>query len=191
MLRLTKLTPAVPLVAVLMLGACVDRGIAPKSTAAADSADQVIAGMSTNIVRNGVRQGSVYADSAWMYELRGVNALKGMTVTMFDSNGAMVSKITADKGLYGIRDQNVDARGHVVATSPDGKVLKTEHRIYDNRQDLVWSDSAFTSTSPQGNVSGAHFEADPGFKRVVVNKPKGVQKGKGIALPGPHGVSSE
>jgi hypothetical protein len=34
-------------------------------------------------------------------------------------------------------------------------------------------------------VSGAHFEADPGFKNVVISKMKGVQKGKGIALPAP------
>ena len=37
------------------------------------------------------------------------------------------------------------------------------------------------TTKPQ------HFEADPGFKNVVIFKLKGIEKGKGILLPGQRG----
>lgn len=171
----------------LLLAACKDPGIQPRRTAGSDSADQVLAGMTTEIVRDGVRQGHVYADSAWVYQARQLSDLKRMTVTMFDSTGAKLSTIVADKGIYHTREQSLDARGHVVATSSGGKVLKTEHLIYDRNKNLVSSDTFFTSTSPGGNISGAHFEADPGFKNVTVNKMKGLQKGKGIALPGQPG----
>ena len=177
------------LLLVLVIAACKDRGVQPKRTVAADSADQVYAGMTTTIVRNGVRQSLVYADSAWMYQQRQVFDLKGMTVTMFDTSGAVLSKITADKGIYRIRDRFLDARGQVVATSSGGKVLKTEHLIFDNPRNLIASDTAFTSTSPQGNVSGARFEADPGFRTVVITRMKGLQKGKGVLLPGQRGGS--
>ena len=95
-----------------------------------------------------------------------------------------ISTITADKGVYGMREQSLDARGHVIAHSSGGKVLKTEHLIFDRSKNNISSDTAFTSTSPQGNISGAWFDADPGFKNVVIHRPKSVQKGKGILLPG-------
>jgi len=180
------------LVALLVLGACKERGVAPKRTAVAGTADQVFGGMDFNIVKNGLRQSHVIADSAWMYTQRQSSDLKLMKVTMYDSSGAMISTITADKGVYSVRDQMLDARGHVVATSPGGKVLKTEHLIFDSRRNLVTSDSAFTSTSPQGNASGESFESDPGFKRVTIVKPKNIlQKGKGIRIGGYKGGAAE
>jgi LPS export ABC transporter protein LptC len=165
--------------------ACQDHGVPPRRTVAADSADQILSGMSTTISRDGVRESIVTADSTWIYEQRQVSDLKTMIVTMFDSTGAVISRITADKGIYRIRDQSLDARGHVVATSPSGRVLKTEHLVYDTRRNIVSSDTAFTSTSPKLNMSGAYFTADPGFNHVVVTKPKNLQqKGRGVIIGG-------
>lgn len=175
------------LVAVILIGACRDKGIQPRRTVAADSADQWYGDMTTETSRNGIRTSVVHADSAYMYEQRGVADLFGMTVKMFDSSGNLISTITAVKGLYHLRDQHLDARGHVVATSSGGRVLKTEHLVFDNPRNLITSDTAFTSTSPQANLSGAHFEADPGFKNVSITKLKGGQKGKGVPLPGQRG----
>lgn len=167
------------------LAACQDRGVPPRRTVAADSADQILSGMATTISRDGVRESIVTADSTWIYEQRQVSDLKTMIVTMFDSTGAIISRITADKGIYRIRDASLDARGHVIATSPNGQVLKTEHLVYDTRRNVVSSDTAFTSTSPKGNISGAYFTADPGFNNVRVTKPKNVQqKGRGMIIGG-------
>lgn len=70
-----------------------------------------------------------------------------------------------------------------------GRVLKTEHLIYDRNRNLISSDTAFTSTSPKANLSGSWFESDPGFKNVRVTRPKGRSK-QGLVLPGqgPGGV---
>ena len=170
-------------IALLPLVACQDRGVPPRRTVVADSADQVLSGMSTTISRDGVRESIVTADSTWIYEARQVSDLKTMIVTMFDSTGAVISRITADKGIYRIRDQSLDARGNVVATSPNGQVLKTQHLVYDTRANVVSSDTAFTSNSPKGSISGAYFTADPGFNHVRVTKPKDVrQKGRGTII---------
>jgi LPS export ABC transporter protein LptC len=174
----------------VLLAACTkDHGVRPRRTADTDSADQVYDAMTTVIVHDGVRQSKVYADSAWNYTARQLVDLKRMTVTMFDSSGAKVSTIVADKGIFHTREQSLDARGHVVATTTGGKVLKTEHLVYDNLRNQITSDTAFTSTSPQGNVNGASFVSDPAFKHVVVDKMKGVQKGKGVLLPGQQPVA--
>ena len=185
------------LIGALAMCACKDHGVQPKRTVVADSADQVIIGMATTVSLNGVLQSKVIADSAWIYQARGVDDLKRMTVTMYDSAGKIISTIKADVGIYRVREQHLDARGHVVATSSEGKVLKTEHLVFDSPRNLITSDTAFTSTSPKGNVSGAHFEADPGFKNVQINKMKGMEKGgargkaKGILLPGQRGGGLE
>lgn len=173
---------------VLVAACSTDHRVQPRRTAGADSADQIYSGMTTTIERDGVRQSNVYADSAWMYQARQLFDLKGMTVTMFDSSGAKISTIVADKGIYHMREQSLDARGHVVATSSGGKVLKTEHLIYDKNRNEISADSAFKVTSPQGNASGASFVSDPGFKHVIVDRMKGLQKGKGILLPGQSGA---
>ena len=175
-------------IGLVALCACRDKGVQPKRSVAADSADQVYGGgVTTTISRNGVRQSKLFADSAWVYQIRQVSDLKKMTVTMFDSTGNTISTITADHGVYHIRDQHLDARGHVVATSSGGKVLKTEHLIFDSPRNVVTSDSAFTSTSPDGNAAGTSFESDPGFKRVRITQPKILQKGKGIKIGGSGG----
>jgi len=167
---------------------CRDRGVQPRSVVSADSADQVYDSMVFNITRDGVKTSRVEADSAWVYQARQVADLKNIKVTSFDSAGAVISTITAKSGVYGIRESSLDARGTVVATSAGGKVLKTEHLVFDRARNLITSDTAFTSTSPQGNISGTSFEADPAFKYVRVTKFRGTQKGKGILLPGQSGV---
>ncbi len=167
----------------VVLAACKkDVGIQPRRTAGSDSADQVYAGMTTEIVRDGVRQSHVYADSAWAYQARQVVDLTRMTVTMFDSSGAKVSTIVADKGIYYTRRQSLDARGHVIATSTGGKVLKTEHLIYDRDKNQVSSDTFFTSTSPDGQRFGRALRIRSRLQARPVNKMKGQQKGKGIAI---------
>jgi LPS export ABC transporter protein LptC len=174
--------------AVIVLAGCVKHGVAPHGTVAADSADQVYDSMNFDITRNGVVVSHVVAESAWVYQGRQVADLKKMTVTFHDSTGAPTSTITADKGIYSMRLQNLDARGNVVATSPGAKVLKTEHLVYDRSRNRINADTSFTSTSPQGNMAGAWIEFDPGFTHVTVNRPTGRQKGKGIVIPGPGGA---
>ncbi|MGH7593736.1 MAG: LPS export ABC transporter periplasmic protein LptC [Gemmatimonadales bacterium] len=168
---------------IVLLAACRDRGVAPHRVASADSADQVLDSMTFDVTRDGVKSSRVQAESAWVYQLRQVADLKNMTVTSYDSTGATISTITADRGVYAMRDKNLDARGHVIAHSSGGRVLKTEHLVYDRIRNLITSDTAFTSTSPKANLSGAWFEADPGFKNVRVTSPKGRGK-QGFVIPG-------
>ena len=171
------------LLLIVLLAACQDRGVAPTRVAVADSADQVYDSMTFDILRDGVKSSRVQAESAWVYQGRQVANLKNMTVTSYDSTGATISVITADKGIYTMREQSLDARGHVVAHGLDGRVLHTEHLVYDRSRNRINSDTAFTSTSPKANLSGASFEADPGFKNVRVTRPKGHGK-QGFVIPG-------
>ena len=173
------------LLGVALLAACGDRGIEPPITAPGDSADQVMQGMAFNITAEGVKVSRVEADSAWVYQARQINELKKMRVTFFDRvSGKETSVVTADSGSYNKKDQTLDARGNVVATAANGKVLKSSHLVYDKVQNQIYSDTAYTFTSPDGNGSGASFVSDPDFKQIRAQRPGGRMGGKGMLLPG-------
>lgn len=173
-----------PLVFLAAVVACQQPGVQPRRTATADSADQVYRNMTTDIVRNGLRESTVQAESAWVYQVRQVADLKTVHVTFYDTNGTRISDITSLTGLYHMHDQSFDWRGNVVAVSSEGRVIKTPHLTYDKTLNRITSDSPFTLTSPKGNLAGSSFEADPGFKTVTVTHPNhGVLK-KGFVIPG-------
>ncbi len=167
---------------ITLVTACADRGAAPPVVAQPDSADQVMEHMTTDIERNGVRVDSIQADTAWLYQARQVADLRGVHVTFFDSTGRVVSNITANTGNYDIASHRLEARGNVVAVTPSGKVLKTEHLVYDQSKDRITSDTTFVSTSPAETISGSSFEADPDFKNIRVINPRGAQHGAGVVL---------
>lgn len=168
----------------IVLSACGKPGVRPAQANVADSADQVLDSMWTNILRDGINVSKVEADTAWVYQQRQVADLKGLKITFYDSTGAITSSIVADSGVYSIAEGLLDARGNVVASNPSGRVLKTEHFVYHRSVNEIRSDTAFTFTSPGGNGSGASFTSDIGFRNIVTVRPRGRQRGQGFLLPG-------
>jgi len=168
------------------LMACAERGVTPARGTLADSADQVIEGLETEVTNGGVRVSKVLADSAWVYNARQVTDMKQVTMIFYDDHGGVASTVTADSGKYLSRDGSLEAYGHVVAVTPapESKTLKTEHLTFDKTARLIRSDSAYTFTSPGGSGAGQSFETDPDFRYLRSWQPKGRQKGKGFLLPG-------
>lgn len=166
------------------LCACGQRGIVPKQAAIGDSADQVMSKMQTSIADNDVRVLDLMADTARVYQARQVADLETVQVIFYDKSGNTTSTVTSKTGSYAIRDKSLDLRGNVVAVTPSGKILHTEHLVYDRIANQVRSDVPFTFTAPEGNGSGKSFESDPDFKNIITVRPKGGMKGKGFVLPG-------
>ncbi len=171
-------------VAVGVTAACGRPGVVPTQANVADSADQIMEAMWTNITRNGLQVSKVEADTAYIYETRRVADLVGLKLTFFDSTGAISSTVTAKSGSYQMTEGVLDARGDVIASNPGGRVLKTEHFVYDRSSNQIRSDTAFTFTSPGGAGSGASFTSDIGFRNIVTVRPRGRQRGGGFLLPG-------
>lgn len=171
-----------------LVAACSDQGVAPttRAMAAADSADQILWQMTTTVVREGVRQSLIQADTAFIYQERQVASLRELRATFFDPQGNPSALLTSKWGEYHIQRGALDARDSVVVVMLDGtnRRLETEHLVYDRDRNEVRSDSAFVYTTPDGMLRGTSFTADPGFKRVVTREPRGRQRGQGIVLPG-------
>lgn len=170
--------------AALLLGGCAEQGMRPSgSLALADSADQVLYRMSTRVADEGLQRSHVVADTAYVYQARQVMDLRQLRMTFFDDQGRQTSVLTARQGLYTMTNQSLDARGNVVVESSDGKVLRTEHLVYDKSAMQIRSDTAFTYTSPSEVLLGDGFTSDLEFRNVVVDRPRGRQRTGGVALP--------
>lgn len=177
----------------LLLSACGNSGVPPRKSdsTATRTPDQTMTRMKTYIVRNGVKRSDVEADTAYVNQQTHMADLVGLRVTFFDSSsGRPISVVTSRTGKLDLDKQSLDARGTVVATTTENKVLKTEHLVYDKVQDRIHSDTAFTVTGSTENMSGTSFEADPGFKSVLVLHPVGRAKRAPAKHPkGPRGGS--
>jgi len=173
--------------------ACRDDGVRPTTTVtAADSADQILEGMDFNLTLDGVRRTRVLADTAYLYEPTQLARLKIVKVTFFDVSGIERSTVTSDSGLYQTRDGSMEAWGHVVGTTPDGKRLRTEQLRYDARKHEISSTKPFVFDKPGQHLEGNGFTSDPEFANVRAGQPKAHQlpgqsdsaKGGGFLLPG-------
>jgi LPS export ABC transporter protein LptC len=172
--------------------ACTDTGVKPTVTLQqADTADQVLEGMSHYITEKGVRRSLVEADTARLYEPTQIAELKTLTVTFYDSVGKVTSVVTADSGTYFMRDGSMKARGNVIARTPDGRRLTSPVLNYDQKSNSISSDQPFTYENGDEHLEGNGFHSDPDFRNVVTQQPRGGQKevrrGKpagGVLLPG-------
>ena len=165
--------------------ACTDPGVTPRGSAqSADSADQTMVKMSTKLTENGVLRSFVEADTAFVYQNQQNMVLKHFKVRMLDAQGNLQSTLTAERGIYGIYTDKLDARGHVLVESTDGRRLRTEHLIYDKMANQISSDTVFSYESPTASGSGTKFTSDINFRNIQIDQPRGAQKGKGLLLPG-------
>jgi len=175
-----------------ILSACTDTGVKPTVTLQkADTADQLLEGMSHYITEQGVRRSLVEADTARLYEPTQIAELRALTVTFYDSVGKVTSVVTADSGTYFMRDGSMKARGNVIARTPDGRRLSSPILNYDQKTNTISSDQPFVYENGEEHLEGNGFHSDPDFRNVVTQQPRGGQKevrrGKpsgGVLLPG-------
>jgi LPS export ABC transporter protein LptC len=139
--------------------------VKPGAMSAADSADQVFYGVQAPFEVNGVKRGTLFADT--LYVMTDM-ARYDFTVGHVDFNtetGAPNGTMKADRGRYDQRNQTLEGWGHVVIKMVDGRELKSPHIVYNQRTDQISSDTTFEATD-EGKVStGIGFHTDSKFAK--------------------------
>jgi Organic solvent tolerance protein OstA len=155
------------LAAMIVVSACSDgRGTAvkPGTMSAADSADQIFFGVQAPFEVNGVKRGTLYADT--LYVLNDATRYD-FTVGHVDFNtetGAPNGTMKADRGRYDQRTQILQGWGHVVITMVDGRQLRSPHLVFNQGKNEISSDTTFDGVDAQGRKSsGTGFTSDPNF----------------------------
>ncbi len=148
------------------------------ATAAADTADQVVFGLNHQITLDGVLRTRVQADTAYFYQVSQKVTMRHIKVTFYSPEGKETSTLTGDDGVYEWRTADMEARGHVVAVTPDKRRLTTTVLTYHRNPGNIVGPEAFVFEAPDRHLEGDGFTSDPDFKNVVTQKPRRGTLGK-------------
>jgi LPS export ABC transporter protein LptC len=143
--------------------------VTPGATAS-DSADQVMVSVRTLLTERGVKQGELFADTAYVYDENSRFHFRKVRTTFNTPTGAPNGTLTAREGRYDIRQRVLEGFGDVVVVTTDGKRLLTPHLRFDQARNLVRSDSAYTLTDGTRRSQGIGFESDPNITRFVCKR---------------------
>jgi LPS export ABC transporter protein LptC len=155
----------------LVATACRQQGTAPPVKAGitmADSADQVMLKIRMLLTDHGVQRGEMFADTAYIFDDNTRFELRKVTATFNTTTGAKDGVMSADRGRYSMREQQLEGYGNVVIVTNEGKRLTSPHIKYLQGINEVSSDSSFTLVEPGRTLKGIGFKADPQLTRVQV-----------------------
>lgn len=166
------------------LGAC-QEGTKPPIAARnplADSADQVMFGISTFITDRGLLRAQLQADTGYFFDGSSRIEVRNEKTTFFTAQGAPSAVLTSKEGTYMTARSVMDARKNVLVVTTDGKRLTTEQLHYNQATNEISSDSPFVMTEPTRQLRGIGFVSDPNLINVQVKR---VISGQGpLPLPG-------
>ena len=157
---------AISAVAAVLL-ACDREQLPPLATTMPDTADQVLYGVTMYLTIDGVMRIRLQSDT--VYNLQGSQTaeLLGVKVDFYTPEGAVSSTVTSVAGTFEFRTENMEARGDVVAVTPDGRRLTTDTLRYARGMGSISGPGAFVYDGPSGeHVEGIGFTADPEFTQV-------------------------
>jgi LPS export ABC transporter protein LptC len=171
--------------AIALAAAACGNGTEPRVTAAnplADSADQVMFGISTLVTHQGVLRAQLEGDTAYFFDGSTRIEVRNEKTTFYGNTGQQTAVLTSREGTYNTVRGQMEARKHVVVITTDGKRLETEQLRYLQGINQVSSDSAFVLTEPTRTLRGIGFTSDPDLTNLHV---KQVLTGSGtFTLPG-------
>jgi LPS export ABC transporter protein LptC len=159
--------PAFSVLLLILIAACTDPRGAPVRTGAltfADSADQVFYGVQAPFETNGVKRGTLYADTLYVLNDQTRFDFKVGHVDFNTETGTPNGSMKADRGRYDQRAQILEGWGNVVVKTVDGRSLKSPHIVYNQTRNEISSDTTFEAVLPGGRVNtGVGFTSDPNF----------------------------
>jgi LPS export ABC transporter protein LptC len=164
-------TAAAVLVVALVASACgsdLDTPVATEELQSMD-ADFVAYGMVTYVTANGLREGRIEADTAYIYENESTAVLRQMKLIFYDEVGNERATVTGLEGDWKV------ARGDVVLfIHTDSSTIESPEIFYEPEIDRIWSDSATVRTMQDGSVqSGTAFESDMSFENLRIENMRG------------------
>ncbi|HLB11043.1 MAG TPA: LPS export ABC transporter periplasmic protein LptC [Gemmatimonadaceae bacterium] len=182
-----RLVLALSVVTVAALGAC-QEGTKPPISARnplADSADQIMFGISTFITDKGLLKAQLQADTGYFFDGNSRIEMRNEKTTFFTNTGERSAILTSKEGTYITARSTMEARKNVLVVTTDGKRLTTEQLHYNQGTNEISSDSSFVMTEPTRELRGIGFVSDPNLINIRVKR---VLSGQGpLALPGhPH-----
>ena len=148
----------------------------------ADSADQVMFGVSTMITDQGLLRAKLQADTAYFFDGSTRIEARNEKTTFYTTTGVENAVLTSREGTYNSARGTMQARKNVVVVTTDNKRLETSLLDYNQQTNLISSDSAFVLTQPTGIMRGIGFTSNPNMVNLHVKRV--ITGGGTFTLPG-------
>lgn len=117
----------------------------------------------------GIRSGRIRADSAYYYLDSTVVHMRGVEMDVYAEEGMVRATVTAERGRYDERTQQMHAVGDVVLVLPDeSRRLESGELHYNPLTQDIRSDSASTYHHDGQITRGTCFRSDMSFRNYEV-----------------------
>jgi hypothetical protein len=98
---------------------------------------------------------------------------EGIRVEFYDDLGAISSILTAKYAVQYERDSKVVVRDSVVWRSMEDQMLESSELIWDERQELIYTNKFSVITTPTDTVFTQYFKANQNFSEIVMTSTDG------------------
>lgn len=98
---------------------------------------------------------------------------KGIEVIFYDSLLNVTTNLTANYAISYENDNITEARNDVVVTNQNNERLNTEHLIWDEKKEIIYSDVFVAITTETEVIYGDGFISDDRFEKWSLKNPKG------------------
>lgn len=119
---------------------------------------------------------SLKAPKLLRFEDEGRNYIEfpeGMQLVKFDNNKRIISSITANYAKQFVAEDKWEAKNNVVATNAQGDTLKTEHLIWEEKKEIIYTEDFVKIIRTDQIITGIGFTSDQKLQNWKIKNPKG------------------
>lgn len=98
---------------------------------------------------------------------------EGIKLVKYDSHQEIISSITADYAKQYEKEQTWEAKNNVVATNAQGDTLQTEHLIWEEKTEKIYTEEFVKIIRPDQIITGIGFQSDQSLENWRIKNPKG------------------
>jgi len=98
---------------------------------------------------------------------------EGMQLIQFDANKNVISSLRADYAKQFVKEQMWEAKNNVVATNKQGDTLKTEHLIWEEKEEKIYTEEFVKIIRPDQIITGVGFTSDQYIQNWKIKNLKG------------------
>jgi LPS export ABC transporter protein LptC len=98
---------------------------------------------------------------------------EGMELVEFDEHNRIIWSITANYAKQFVADDKWEAKNNVIATNAQGDTLKTEHLIWEEKKEIIYTEEFVRIIRTDQIITGIGFTSDQKLQNWKIKNPKG------------------
>ena len=98
---------------------------------------------------------------------------EGMEMIKYDENKQIISSLSAEYAKRFVKEKRWEAKNNVIATNAQGDTLKTEHLIWDEEKEEIYTEEYVKIIRKDQIITGIGFTSDQTLQNWKIKNPKG------------------